>query len=71
VFRGVPTALLAQVEQATRTQVYEQGERILSHGQQGDGRVFFIESGQVSILMPLRSGAHQRIATLWARHGIR
>jgi len=64
VFRGVPTALLAQVEQATRPQVYEQGERILSHGQQGDGRVFFIESGQVSILMPLRSGAHQRIATL-------
>ena len=64
LFRGVPAALMAQVERATRAHVYAPGERILSHGQQGDGRVFFIESGQVSILMPLRSGAHQRIATL-------
>jgi glutaminase len=64
LFRAVPSALMAQVEAATRAQVYAKGERILSHGQQGDGRVFFIESGQVSILMPLRSGAHQRIATL-------
>jgi glutaminase len=44
--------------------MYAQGEEILSHGQEGDGRVFFIESGQVSILVPLRNGAHQRIATL-------
>jgi len=64
LFRGVPAALMEQVEMATQPHVYAQGERILSHGQQGDGRVFFIESGQVSILMPLRSGAHQRIATL-------
>jgi glutaminase len=64
LFRDVPSALMAQVEGATRVHVYEQGDRILSHGQQGDGRVFFIESGQVSILMPLRSGAHQRVATL-------
>jgi glutaminase len=64
LFRDVPSALMAQVEGATRAHLYGQGERILSHGQQGDGRVFFIESGQVSILMPLRSGAHQRVATL-------
>jgi glutaminase len=64
LFRGVPSALLAQVEAATCARVYAQGERILTHGQEGDGRVFFIESGQVSILVPLRSGAHQRIATL-------
>ena len=64
LFRGVPPALLEQVEVATRLHVYAQGEQILSHGQEGDGRVFFIESGQVSILVPLRNGAHQRIATL-------
>ena len=64
LFRGVPPALMEQVETATRLHVYAQGEEILSHGQEGDGRVFFIESGQVSILVPLRNGAHQRIATL-------
>jgi glutaminase len=64
LFRGLPEPLLRRVEAVTRSHVYAQGEPILEHGQQGDGRVFFIESGQVSILMPLRNGAHQRIATL-------
>jgi glutaminase len=64
LFRGVPDLLLRQIEAATRAHVYAAGEQILRHGQQGDGRVFFIESGQVSILVPLRNGAHQRIATL-------
>jgi glutaminase len=64
LFRGVPEPLLRQVEAATRFHVYAAGEQILCHGQQGDGRVFFIESGQVSILVPLSNGAHQRIATL-------
>ena len=64
LFRGLCGALLAQVEDATRAHVYAQGEQILRHGQEGDGRVFFIESGHVSILMPLPNGAHQRIATL-------
>ncbi|MBK7471354.1 MAG: glutaminase A [Betaproteobacteria bacterium] len=64
LFRGLPQALFRQVEAVTRSHVYALGEQILRHGQEGDGRVFFIESGQVSILMPLRDGAHQRIATL-------
>ena len=64
LFRGLPETLLRQVEAVTRSHVYAQGEQILRHGQEGDGRVFFIESGQVSILVPLQDGAHQRIATL-------
>jgi len=64
LFRGVPEPLLRQVEVATRAHVYARGEQILRHGQEGDGRVFFIESGHVSILMPLQNGAHQRIASL-------
>ena len=71
LFRGVPDALLRQVEQATQSRVYAQGDRILRHGQEGDGRVFFIESGHVSILVPLQNGAHQRIASLgpWMEFG--
>ena len=43
---------------------YAAGEQILRSGQAGDGRIFFIESGHVSILVPLDDGAHQRISTL-------
>ena len=64
LFRGLPATLLRQIEALTRSQTYAQGEQILSYGQEGDGRVFFIETGTVSILMPLRNGGHQRIATL-------
>ena len=64
LFRGLSPTLLLQIEALTRSHLYAQGEQILSYGQEGDGRVFFIESGQVSILMPLRNGGHQRIATL-------
>jgi glutaminase len=64
LFRGVPKTLLEQIEAVIQSQVYAQGEQILSKGQEGDGRVFFIESGHVSILVPLQTGAHQRIASL-------
>jgi glutaminase len=64
LFRGVPEALLRQVEAVTRSHTYARGEQILESGQEGDGRVFFIESGHVSILLPLSNGAHQRIASL-------
>jgi glutaminase len=64
LLRGVPEALLRQVEAVARSHTYAQGEQILRHGQDGDGRVFFIEAGHVSILMPLPNGAHQRVASL-------
>ena len=38
--------------------------QILATGQAGDGRIFFITSGQVSVLVPLQDGGHQRIASL-------
>jgi glutaminase len=64
LFKGVPEALMEQIEATSRSQVFAAGEPILNIGQQGDGRVFFIESGHISILVPLQDGAHQRIASL-------
>jgi glutaminase len=64
LFRGVSAALLREVERISSSHAYARGEQILRHGQDGDGRVFFIESGDVSILVPLDNGAHQRIAAL-------
>lgn len=55
---------MKQVEAVTYSQVSAPGDRILMAGQAGDGRIFFVESGQVSILVPLEDGAHQRIASL-------
>jgi CRP-like cAMP-binding protein len=39
------------------------GERILEAGPEGDGNLFFIESGHVSILVPLEDRGHLRIAS--------
>ena len=64
LFKGVPEGLMKQVEGVTRSQVYVPGNQILASGQAGDGRIFFIESGQVSILVPLPSGGHQRISSM-------
>lgn len=66
LFAGIPEALLEEVKSVAVTQAFAQGERILVSGQEGDGRVFFIESGQVSILVPLKNGngGHLRIALL-------
>jgi len=64
MLKGLPPELLAQVEQVATVRQFAQGEAILTAGQSADGRVFFIDKGYVSILVPLQDGAHQRIASL-------
>lgn len=66
LFRGLPAHLFDEVEAVSTRVQYGAGEQILRSGQEGDRRVFFIEQGQVSVLVPLKDGAHQRIATLGA-----
>jgi len=64
LFKGLPECVIKQVEAASATRVYASGERVLEFDQGEDGRFFFIESGQVSILVPLQNGGHLRIASL-------
>ena len=64
LFKGLPERLLREVEAASQSQAYAAGAQILVSGQAGDGRLFFIETGHLSILVPLSDGAHLRIATL-------
>jgi len=66
LFKGMPTELTQQVEAATSRQSYVSGENIVTAGQAGDGRMYFIESGQASVLVPLADGAHHRITSLSA-----
>ena len=64
LFKGVPETLIKQVEAVTRRQDYAAGEQILTLGQAGDDRIFFIELGQVSIQVPLQNGGNQRITSM-------
>ena len=64
LFKGVPETLMKRVEAVTRRQDYAAGEQILTLGQAGDGRIFFIELGQVSIQVPLQNGGNQRISSM-------
>ncbi|WP_265949837.1 glutaminase A [Dechloromonas sp. A34] len=64
LLKGLPPELLALVADAVVKKQFAPGEPILTTGEAGDGHVFFIEQGYVSILVPLDDGAHQRIATL-------
>ncbi|MGK2952060.1 MAG: glutaminase A [Thiobacillus sp.] len=66
LFRGVPEDLMKLVEAVTPSRVYPAGEHILETGEAGDGRIFFIEVGQVSILVPLPDGGYQRISSTGA-----
>ncbi|UCV24341.1 glutaminase A [Ferribacterium limneticum] len=61
---GLPSELMALVANAVVKKRFVQGEAILTTGEAGNGHVFFIEKGYVSILVPLEDGAHQRIASL-------
>lgn len=64
MLKGLAPELLALVEQVAIPRQFLHGEAILTAGEAADGRVFFIEKGCVSILVPLENGAHQRISTL-------
>lgn len=64
LLKGMPEELLALVAASVVKKQFANGESILTSGEAGDGHVFFIEKGHVSILVPLADGAHQRIATL-------
>lgn len=64
MLKGLPTELLALVAHAVVKKQFAPGEHILTTGEAGDGHVFFIAEGYVSILVPLDDGAHQRIASL-------
>lgn len=64
LLKGLPAELMALVANTVVEKKFVQGEAILTTGEAGNGHVFFIEKGYVSILVPLEDGAHQRIASL-------
>jgi glutaminase len=66
LFKGVPPTLIRLAEQVVTEVHYAQGDCILQGGEDSDDRIFFIESGHVSVLVKRLEGGHQRISTLGA-----
>ena len=64
LFSGLNEDELERLDQIMQMVYFDQGNTILSTDQENDDRIFLINSGQVSILMPLLDGTHQRLATL-------
>jgi len=61
---GMEDSSLRQLQSLMQLLDYAAGSTIVSAGQQHDDRVFFIREGEVSVVLSLADGSHQRIATL-------
>ena len=64
LFAGIGAKALARLEPVMPSVVFPTGATIISAGPGDDDRIFFIESGEVSVVLGLSDGSHQRIATL-------
>ncbi|HEV8258122.1 MAG TPA: glutaminase A [Casimicrobiaceae bacterium] len=64
LFAGMPERTLARLQERMQSADYPAGATIISAGQEQDDRVFFIREGEVSVVLSLADGSHQRLATL-------
>jgi glutaminase len=64
LFAGMPERTLARLQECMPAADYPAGATIISAGQEQDDRVFFIREGEVSVVLSLADGSHQRLATL-------
>jgi glutaminase len=64
LFTGMAEGSLAQLQSRMHPADYASGAIIIAAGQEQDDRVFLIRDGEVSVVLSLADGSHQRIATL-------
>ncbi len=64
LFAGMDETTLAKLRDCMRPVEFPAGATIIAAGQEHDDRVFLIRDGEVSVVLALANGAHQRIATL-------
>lgn len=65
-FAGITPTEAEALTGILRPESYAEGAEIVSSGDSDDDRLFLIRSGEVSVLLPLRDGGSQRLATLGA-----
>src|SRR5207248_10088959 len=61
---GMGERALQQLQSRMRSADYPAGAIIISAGEREDDRLFFIRDGEVSVVLALADGSHQRLATL-------
>jgi glutaminase len=64
LFAGMSERALARLQERMQSADYPAGATIISAGQEQDDRVYFIREGEVSVVLSLSDGSHQRLATL-------
>jgi glutaminase len=64
LFAGMDADSLAELDALMPVVDYPAGATVISVGEERDDRVFFIEDGEVSVVLGLSDDSHQRIATL-------
>jgi len=64
IFAGTTDSSIADLQSLMQSMDYAAGTTIVAAGQHHDDRVFFIREGEVSVVLQLSDGSHQRIATL-------
>lgn len=64
LFKGVPEDMMRRVYALATRRAFAPGAPIFASGDVSDGKIFFIVSGSVSVLVPRPEGGHQRIASL-------
>ena len=66
LFSGMSERALTLLRERLRSMDYPAGAIIISSGEEEDDRVFFLREGEVSVVLSLADGSHQRLATLSA-----
>lgn len=64
LFKGVPEDMMRRVYALATRRAFAAGAPIFASGDASDGKIFFIVSGTVSVLVPRPEGGYQRIASL-------
>ena len=64
IFAGTADSIAADLQRHLRSAEYAAGTTIVTAGEHDDDRAFFIREGEVSVVLQLSDGSHQRIATL-------
>jgi len=64
LFAGMTEKTLDHLQRCMQSVAYPAGATIIAVGEEHDDRVFLIRDGEVSVVLSLADGAHQRIATL-------
>ena len=55
---------LRRVVELIETVTFARGEQLFAAGAEGDDRIFLVQSGRLSVLLPTANGHHRRLSTL-------